>query len=173
MEKSETYFAAPNWFGGIGSRYQKALGVELDRDEVVGDLMWYANHRADQRLINLWFDNSGEAINWYGDELDEDGTLEFAVETDTKDTGGKHLSPIISHVPVEKPYKEMQQNKMGTRLSTPILLDKAVRLGLDLRYLTPAVQLVKEGDRVTGVIAQNSDGDYLQFNAAKGVILEQ
>lgn len=171
LEKGESYFAAPNWFGGIGSRYMKALGVELDRSEIVGDLMWYANYSADQRLINLWFDNSGEAIDWYGDKLEQDGTLEFAVETDTKDTGGKRLSPIISHVPVEKPYKEMKQNEMGTRLSSPILLNMAVELGLDLRYLTPAVQLVKESDRVTGVIAQNADEEYIQFNASKGVIL--
>lgn len=171
LEKGETHFAAPNWFGGVNSRYQQALGIELDRAEIVGDLMRYAGHRADQRLINLWFDHSGEAIDWYGDELEESGTLEFAVETDVKDTGGKYLSPVISHVPVEKPYKEMQQNKMGTRLSAPVLLDKAVSLGVDVRYLTPAVQLVCEDGRVSGVIAQNQDGAHLLFKARKGVVL--
>lgn len=171
LEKGDTFFAAPNWFAGIGSRYQNELGLTFDRNEIVNDLMWYANHRADQRLINLWYDNSGEAIDWYGDELEESGTLEFAVETDNKDTGGKHASPPVAHVPVEKPYKEMQPNKMGTRLTHPVLLDKAVSLGLDLRYKTPAVQLVKEGDRVTGVIAKNEAGDYVRFTASKGVVL--
>ncbi len=171
LEKGDTFFAAPNWFGGVGSRYQKALGIELDRAQITNDLMWHGNHRADQRLINLWFDNSGEAIDWYGDELEEDGTLEFALETDAKDTGGLHISPSIGHVPVERPYKEMEPNKMGTRLTHPILMEKAVRLGLDVRYLTPAVQLVKEQDRVTGVIAQDTSGNYLKFLASKGVIL--
>lgn len=171
LEKGDTFFAAPNWFAGIGSRYQNELGLTFDRNEIVNDLMWYANHRADQRLINLWYDNSGEAIDWYGDELEESGTLEFAVETDNKDTGGKHASPPVAHVPVEKPFKEMQPNKMGTRLTHPVLLDKAVSLGLDLRYKTPAVQLVKEGDRVTGVIAKNEAGDYVRFTASKGVVL--
>ena len=171
LEKGDTYFAAPNWFAGIGSRYQNELGLTFDRSEIVNDLMWYASHRADQRLINLWYDNSGEAIDWYGDELEESGSLEFAVETDSKNTGGKHASPPVAHVPVEKPYKEMQPNKMGTRLTHPVLLDKAVALGLDLRYKTPAVQLVKEDDRVAGVIAKNEAGEYVRFLASKGVVL--
>ena len=43
---------------------------------------------------------------------------------------------------------------------------------LDLRFLTPGVQLVREnGGAVTGVIAKNPDGSYVQLNASKGVIL--
>jgi succinate dehydrogenase/fumarate reductase flavoprotein subunit len=42
---------------------------------------------------------------------------------------------------------------------------------LEVFYSTPAVQLVKDGDKVTGVIAKDSDGKYIQFNASKGVIL--
>lgn len=171
LEKSESFFAAPNWFGAVNSRYQKELGIEFDRAEIVNDLMWHACYRADQRLINLWFDHSGEAVDWYGDEVTETGVLEMALETDTKDTGGKHLSPAIGHVPVETPYKEMEPNNTGTRLTHPLFLDKAVSLGLDVRYSTPAVQLVKEGDRVVGVIAQNADGTYSKFLANNGVIL--
>lgn len=171
LEKGTTFFAAPNWFGGIGTRYQQERGIQFDRAEIVGDLMRYAGHRADQRLINLWYDNSGEAIDWFGAEIEEDGTLEIAVETDTKDTGGKYISPAISHVPVEAPYKEMAPNNMGTRLTQPVLVKKLEDQGCDIRYSTPAVQLIKEGNRVVGVYAQNSDGEYLRFNAAKGVIL--
>ncbi len=38
-------------------------------------------------------------------------------------------------------------------------------------FSTPAVQLIKEGDRVTGVIGKNSEGKYIRFNASKAVIL--
>lgn len=44
--------------------------------------------------------------------------------------------------------------------------------GLDVCFSTPALQLVQDADgRVTGAVAQDRDGDYLQFNAAKGVII--
>ena len=42
---------------------------------------------------------------------------------------------------------------------------------LELRFSTPAVQLIREGDRVAGVIVKNPDGSYGRINAGKGVIL--
>lgn len=53
-----------------------------------------------------------------------------------------------------------------------VITDEAEKLGTDVHYSTPAVQLVRDGDGpVTAVIAQREDGSYLQVNAAKGVIL--
>ena len=42
---------------------------------------------------------------------------------------------------------------------------------LETFFKTPAVQLIKEGGRVTGVIGKNRDGKYIQFNASKAVII--
>ncbi len=42
---------------------------------------------------------------------------------------------------------------------------------LDVFYSTPAVQLVMENGRVTGVIGKNAEGKYIRFNASKAVIL--
>ncbi|MGV8083733.1 MAG: FAD-dependent oxidoreductase [Coriobacteriia bacterium] len=43
--------------------------------------------------------------------------------------------------------------------------------GVKRYYSTPAEQLVKSNERVTGVIAKKKDGSYLQVNARKGVVL--
>ncbi|WP_295079100.1 FAD-binding protein [Ruminococcus sp.] len=42
---------------------------------------------------------------------------------------------------------------------------------LEVFYSTPAVKLVMDGNRVAGVIGRDHDGKYIQFNAAKAVIL--
>lgn len=42
---------------------------------------------------------------------------------------------------------------------------------LETFYSTPAVRLLKDGNRVTGVIGKNAEGKYIQFNAKKAVIL--
>ena len=42
---------------------------------------------------------------------------------------------------------------------------------LDAYFSTPAVKLIMDGKRVSGVIAKNKDGRYIQFNASKAVIL--
>ncbi|NTU90118.1 MAG: FAD-binding protein, partial [Actinobacteria bacterium] len=51
------------------------------------------------------------------------------------------------------------------------LADVAAKEGVEFFYSTPGVQLVKDGDKVIGVIGKNADGTYTQFNASKGVIL--
>ena len=43
--------------------------------------------------------------------------------------------------------------------------------GIDVYYETPGVQLVFDGERVTGVIGRQADGTYAKFNAATAVIL--
>jgi succinate dehydrogenase/fumarate reductase flavoprotein subunit len=48
---------------------------------------------------------------------------------------------------------------------------KAKGLGSEFYYNTIAKQLIKNGDRVAGVVATNKDGDYIQFNATRGIIL--
>jgi fumarate reductase flavoprotein subunit len=48
----------------------------------------------------------------------------------------------------------------------------ALKIGVDIRYQTPAVQLIRQQNgRVTGVIARDKAGNYVQFNARKAVIL--
>lgn len=42
--------------------------------------------------------------------------------------------------------------------------------GVDIRYQTEAKQLVKDGDKVVGVVAKTGDG-YTRFNAKKGVVM--
>lgn len=61
------------------------------------------------------------------------------------------------------------QNQAGVHQS---IVDFAVANGAEVRYETPAVQLVQgEDGAVTGVVVKNADGTYAQINAAKGVML--
>ena len=54
IEKMGTYQARGHDNAFIGSRLQKKLGIEIDRDEVILNLMKYANNKPDQRLIRMW-----------------------------------------------------------------------------------------------------------------------
>lgn len=51
------------------------------------------------------------------------------------------------------------------------MADYAAKQGVEFFYSTPAQQLVMDGTRVKGVICQNSDETYTEFDANKGVIL--
>lgn len=51
-----------------------------------------------------------------------------------------------------------------------VLYNDAVKSGAEFVFNLPAVQLVKDGDKVVGCICE-ADGKYVQYNAAKGVVL--
>ena len=51
------------------------------------------------------------------------------------------------------------------------LFDYAVPKGLDIHYETEMVKLEKDGERVCGLIAKTSAGDYARYKASKGVIM--
>ena len=49
---------------------------------------------------------------------------------------------------------------------------EALKAGAEFVYEMPAVQLVQdESGKVTGAICQNKSGEYVQYNASKGVVL--
>ena len=50
--------------GTIDSKYQKAAGVSVNKDEIVEELCKYASHNCDQKLIRLWADESGATIDF-------------------------------------------------------------------------------------------------------------
>jgi len=171
LEKGSVGAAGPAWMGAVNSSLQKKMGVKIDRDELVEEICRYGGHLVDQRLVNLWADKSGEVMDWFI-PIVEAGGLQMMVETDVKE--GFYKSYPVAHVAVA-PGKEVNSfptGAIGSVYYLPILVKKAQELGVDIRYETPLVQLIREKKgRVTGAIAQNAKGEYIRFNASKGVIL--
>ena len=54
-----------NQIGCIGGKIQEDLGIHIDKNAVVGQIMKECGYRPNQRILNLWADNSGEAFDWY------------------------------------------------------------------------------------------------------------
>lgn len=157
--------------------------------------------RADTDLLNAYVEHSEEALMWYlnraglteeteygdGSKVDsntdcasllhndekglnaymctsQDLTGVWKDRMDTYDFGGEHcyfFAPWIGPKP---------QN-VGDVLSVVLENVQAKCPNLETFFSTPAVKLVSEGGKVTGVIGKTEDGQYIQFNAAKGVIV--
>jgi fumarate reductase flavoprotein subunit len=163
------------WNGGhiaaIDSRVQKKLGIKVDKEEVIRQLTRYANNLTDQRFVRLWAEHSGEVLDWVMDMTDADG-----IETRMYQWPRPARFDYKTENYPEFPVCHWQSYQGSTTLNHSLVLSclerNALKMGVDIRYRTRAVRLIRKGKgRVTGVIARDPEGHYLQLNAKKAVVL--
>jgi fumarate reductase flavoprotein subunit len=171
IDKHVTYRWGGGMVGAIDSRLQKKLGVKVDKDEVCLDLMKWCGNKPDQRLYRVWADHSGAIMDWLMDITDAAGIKTLPSQWPRR--GDYHPeTEYYKDYPVAHIHSDGIVKGLCHKLALDIVQDLAIKLGVDLRYQTPAVQLIRQGNgRVTGVIAKNKAGGYIQLNARKAVIL--
>ena len=155
------------------SQGNSGTGIDLDNSDPAGiealiSLEVAENgYRPDRQQLRNWAYNSGEAVKWVIEKSLEGG----AEVIDQGDEQQKAIVDFYGH-PVHYVTSFFGPKPYNTGDGMIALAGVAESEGVDFYYSTPAQQLVKDdAGRVTGVIAQDADGNYLQFNAAKGVIM--
>lgn len=147
----------------VGSKQQIANSDNPSASEVVRYLVDWSQGYCDRKLAQTFVANSGETMDWYAERAKEAG-MAFLHEVDT-------LRPDDNYKALDVGHSIQYGDEYYEQLTMDILLDYAQGLGLEVRYETTMVKLVKDGERVSGLIAQTADGKYVRFHAAKGVIL--
>lgn len=161
----------------MNSKLTKEKGYECSVEEIAQRykrMMGYHSYRVDGRKWMMHFNRSGEAMDWLIDRM-----------TQAASVGGNNLTPVMEH------WYEDPENINGEFPGTHEFLDGPNGLGpddnpqqdvcdnmaaycadagVDIRYNTSAEQLVKDGEKVVGVVAKGPEG-YVQFNGTKGVVL--
>jgi fumarate reductase flavoprotein subunit len=164
LEKMATVQARGHDNAFIGSRIQKKLGIKIDKEEIIRNLMKYGANKPNQRLIRMWAEGSGKTADWLLD-MTEAASIEVFIN---------HYPPppAFDNAVEYYPQYPVTHHCRDERLIARCLLDNFLKKGVAVYFKTRAKQLArKNGGRITGVIAQNQAGEYLQFNASKAVIL--
>ena len=149
-------------FGAMNSRFQKEIGnPEIDLLTLANHHIRYNNHRPDWDLVKEIMLQSAKTLEWITDETG----VGWNVRTPSNQNNYDYNQPTFAtgHA-TQDPSKAIGlANVIATR---------AQELGVEFYFDTPGEQLIQDSTgRVTGVIARNADGQYVQFNAANGVIL--
>jgi len=162
LEKGPGYNFRGLHNAAIASRLQKEAGIKVDKEKLIYTVMETAAYRGDQRVVKTWADNCSQVMDWLLD-MAEAANIGVALDPTTKPWYFPNY-PVI-HL--------FDPENYGWQESLAKMLMSNVRArGVDYRFKTPAVRLLREREgRVTGVIAQNKEGEYIQFNARKGVVL--
>jgi succinate dehydrogenase/fumarate reductase flavoprotein subunit len=159
----------------MNTELTREKGYSLEIGQVYKRMMGYHSYRIDGNKWMLHYHKSPEAMNWMMDRMRTASSV-----------GGNNLTPVMEHWYIDP------ENINGEFPGTHEFLDGpngkgpddnpqqdvcdnvaayCLNAGVDLRYGFTAEQLVKEGDKVVGVVAVGTSGEYVRFNGSKGVVL--
>ena len=152
FEKNSTAGGAAGFASGpfaVQSRMQRQKYIGLTRDEAFMRIMDYSHWRADARLVRAYVDKSAGTIDW----LEQQG-VEF-VEPLAMVLGGEYTWHVI---------------KGRGAAMVKALVAKIEDKGVDMRLSTPVKKLIKDGNRISGIIAEDKSGKTVHVNARAVII---
>ena len=172
IEKGASYGSTCCASAACNSRVQREAGMEFDVDEMIGKFWGTSQgYQAELPLIALWFQRSGEFMDWLTDILAKRGfkTQAFGFLPGFKNPDAFFNSFSLIHLFGDpNPFEGGNPDWMGA------LEAEAKDNGAVFHYQHTGCQLVREDaghGRVSAVIAKNAKGEYVRFNASKGVIM--
>jgi fumarate reductase flavoprotein subunit len=159
LEKGPTFHQRGGHNAAIASKLQKKSGISIDRNNIIATIMEHGAYRCDQRVINTWADNCSQVMDWLLD-IAKEAKIEVVLEPTTKPWYFPNYPTIHMFMP------NMQETLAN------MLQDKARASGVDFRFETPAVRLLRDGNgRVSGVVAENKSGGYTLYKVHRAVVL--
>jgi fumarate reductase flavoprotein subunit len=139
FEKQRSLGGTSNFFEGtfaVESVMQRERYITYSRDEAFKNIMEFSHWRANARLVRAFVDESAATISW----LIENGVVFTDAAINMPN------SPRTYHM--IKGY--------GDALIKALAV-KAKEKGVDVRLGTPVTKILREGEKVTGVIAEGED----------------
>jgi fumarate reductase flavoprotein subunit len=151
FEKQRSLGGTSNFFHGIfavESDMQRERFIDYSRDEAFRNIMEYSHWRANARLVRAFVDESGATVAW----LQKQG-VEF-------------IDATINMPRAPQTYHVVK----GTgEAVVKALATSGKEKGVDIRPATPVKRILKEGERITGVVAEENGEDVTV--AVKAVII--
>ncbi|MDR0862260.1 MAG: FAD-binding protein [Oscillospiraceae bacterium] len=166
LEKYKGIVAHGAHIASVGSKLQRANGIDIDKQQFARDWLRICGSRVNEDLMWLYINKSEEAFEWLlelgGDEIEP---VLF---------GGNYRGPDFTeyagtHFVSAKP--DGKYKLRGAALICEIMEDVATTNGAVIRRLTNAEYLEKDGERVVAVVAKCEDGQYRRFRGTRGVVL--
>jgi len=161
FEKAATVGGAGNMARGpfaLESKLQRHRKIAVTREQAFKLHMEYTHWHVDARLVSAFYSKSASTIDW----LEKMG-VEF-IDVQCHNYGFNFTWHIIKGplVPKEIPGTGVVMMK--------ILLEKARELGAQVFLRTPVKKILKEGNRISGVVAEDENGEEIRVKA-KAVIV--
>ncbi|NLO48254.1 MAG: FAD-dependent oxidoreductase [Clostridiales bacterium] len=161
--------------GSVAASYSKIMAAQgYERQEVENFYLQEfaaSSYNIDQRKWYSFYNNSETAMNWLIDMLEEDGVSVVLEKDNEDDPCSPTNQPVGAHAFVGS---GVTFAGAGITLALKTLEKNYLKKGGRIDRRTVARQLVRGNGgkgRITAVIAQNSEGRYIKYEAKKAVVL--
>lgn len=159
---------------GIDTKTLHQEGVDYNPESMRGFIkgqLAQSTYKVNQKLWYRWINTSAESMNWIIDLMESKG-YKTTLEEGYTDPDGVFDMPYSSHGWIGTGVKDASFS--GETLLVRTLEEHLLENGSKIDYSTKAEQLVREDNntgRVSAVIAKNADGDYVRYNASRGIVM--
>lgn len=158
-----------HWCGAVNTEEHDAAGISIDTKMLLQEISRYASGKCDQRVVKTWIDESAEMHHFSKSivsQYDMNIILSYGEEGEwpEDESGTVYMFPFTEHY-----YSAGENAEITTR--NEIFQDYVQKQGYEIDFDMTLVKLEKKAGKVTGVIAQNTDEEYIRINASKGVLL--
>ena len=164
----------------IGSTWLKEHGVDLDPREAARMEYQWGNQTANYNLLYTWASQTGKVFDYIEQVCADHGVYMVNALSATAKYGWDTLPEkwrvfpdAVSFIKEGDPESDPRPDGRSTVWNLgDVLSASAEENGAEFFYETHAEQLVGDAaSGITGVIAADKDGKFIQFNASKGVVL--
>lgn len=153
IEKQAMFAGASSVAGGLAggcSKLQRSFGITEDTPEQIFEDIMKGGQKNQEDLVKVWADGMGTTLDW----LIENGVP---------------IESQFSNFP-EHTYQRSYMVTGGSGEMLKVLAEDIEKAGGRIDMETKAVSLIKEGDAVTGVVAEDADGNTIQYHANKVIL---
>lgn len=163
VEKSERWNGRGGGSGVSDSRLMREMGLSINKEDAQAEWIRTCGSRVNEALVSLFFNRSGDAMDWLLDKADADHSTVMI-------WGGYSKSKMYPDEPGYHMIMGGDHVAEGDFASVALLYNDSLKAGVEYVFNAPAKQLVKEGEKVVGAIVETSEG-YVRYNASKGVVI--
>ncbi|MBR4692126.1 MAG: FAD-dependent oxidoreductase, partial [Oscillospiraceae bacterium] len=175
VERASTVTAHGLDVGAIGSKLQKASGVEIDPLEAARLIYAWGQSKSNYELIRVYTDRSGGVMDHYIDLAEKYGlkvTLNDSMtarpDWDGLEERFRMFRTAHNFAPADQPAAV--EDKAAIRHFVRMLRKDAEAHGAQFLFRCTPVKLTKSGARVTGLTAETAE-EKLRIRASRGVVL--
>lgn len=166
IEQNGSVGATRNYYAAVNTEYTKAAGVEVDVARLRTEMSRYSSGKMDQRVYNVFLRESAAMHDYLASIFEPMGAVcQFTTDAE----------PVVDHytqyycAPQQHRYKMADGSKL---VRNELFRERIEEKGYYIDFNHSLVCLTKEGDTVTGAIAQNTlTGAYVKIEAAYATLL--